>query len=177
MLNERIFFIGPTGAGKTTIGKRVAAHYGLEFRDLDQEIERRTGADVGLIFDIEGEGGFRKRETNLLQELSERSGVVLATGAGAVLAEENQRILRAHGFVVYLQTEVDQQIRRLSRDKRRPLIQKPNRREILGDMARIRNPIYESLADLIIPSENLSVHVMARRVINRIEEAVRDPVP
>lgn len=176
MLNERIFLIGPTGAGKTTIGKRIAAHYGLAFHDLDQAIEKRTGADAGLIFDIEGEAGFRKRESKLLRDLSERTGIVLATGAGAVLAEENQRLLRARGFVIYLQTRVEQQIRRLSRDKRRPLLQKPNRREILQEMARVRNPIYESIADLVVPSENLSVPVMARRVIQRIEETLHDMV-
>lgn len=176
MLIERIFFIGPTGAGKTTVGKRVATHFGFAFHDLDGEIEQRTGADVGLIFDIEGEAGFRRRESGLLAGLSEQPQIVLATGAGAVLSEDNRKLLRARGLVVYLQTSVDRQLRRLSRDKRRPLLQRPNRRQILEAMAGERNPIYESIADLIIASESASVGVMAGKVIRRIEERMYDPV-
>jgi shikimate kinase len=166
-----LFFIGPTGAGKTTIGKRVARRFGLDFLDLDHEIERRTGADIALIFDIEGETGFRKRETAMLEELSARDGLLLATGGGAVVSEYNQKLLRSRGYVVYLKTPVERQIERLYRDKRRPLLRSPNRSEILDRMAESRNPIYESLADLVIPSERVSVTVMAGRVIRLLGEA------
>lgn len=168
-----IFLIGPTGAGKTTIGRRVAEHFGLEFRDLDHAIEAHTGADVNLIFDIEGEQGFRERESRMLDEMSQGQQFLLATGAGAVLLEKNRQLLRSRGLVVYLQTPVDRQLRRLSRDKRRPLLQKPNRREILEAMARERNPIYESVADIIVTSEPVSVAQMARNLIRRLEEHVR----
>ena len=174
MQTERIFFVGPTGAGKTTVGKRVARHFGYGFRDLDHEIERRTGADVGLIFDIEGEAGFRRRESELLDELSTERRIVLATGAGAVLAEANQRLLRARGFVVYLKTTVDRQLQRLSRDKRRPLLQRPDRRQILEAMAATRNPIYESIADLVVQSEAASVMLMSRKVIRQLEAGLCD---
>lgn len=170
---QNLFFIGPTGAGKTTIGRRVASRFGMTFRDLDQEIESQTGADVALIFDIEGEDGFRSRESQMLDQLSSERGVVLATGAGAVLQKQNRAWLAARGLVIYLQTSVDRQLARLERDKRRPLLQKPNRREILHEMAAERNPIYESLADLIIPSEAASVVTMARKVGTIIEEHTR----
>jgi shikimate kinase len=165
-----LFFIGPTGAGKTTIGKRVARHFGLEFLDLDHEIERHTGADIALIFDIEGEAGFRHRESAMLDELTTRTGILLATGGGAVLDEDNRRLLSSRGFVVYLRTPVDRQIERLSRDKRRPLLMAENRDEILQKMAQHRNPIYEQLADIIVPSESVSVATMSRRVIARLEQ-------
>lgn len=172
MQHASIFFIGPTGAGKTTIGRRVAQHFGLPFFDLDHEIEARTGAEVSLIFDIEGEAGFRRRETGLLDELTSRPSIVLATGGGAVLAEENQLMLRGRGFVVYLRTPVERQLQRLSRDKRRPLLQRPDRKEILQSMARDRNRIYESIADLIVDSEATSVAVMARKAARQIERGL-----
>jgi shikimate kinase len=169
-----LFFIGPTGAGKTTIGKRAAGYFGLQFHDLDHAIENRTGADVALIFDIEGEAGFRKRESDLLEELTNKRGIVLATGGGAILDPVNRRHLQARGFVIYLQTTIERQIERLSRDKRRPLLRSANRNEILEKMATQRNPIYTETADLVIPSESVSVAVMARKVIQHIERATKD---
>ncbi|MEM9529575.1 MAG: shikimate kinase [Pseudomonadota bacterium] len=168
MSRQNLIFIGPTGAGKTTVGRRVAQQLGLDFLDLDQEIERCTGADIPLIFDIEGESGFRQRETRALRDACARKGIALATGGGAVVAEENQREMRRCGFVVYLSTPVERQLSRLCRDKRRPLLSKPNREEILEHMARERNPIYESLADLIVPSEPVSVARMTQRVLASI---------
>ena len=167
-----LLFIGPTGAGKTTVGKRVASQLGLEFLDVDQEIERQTGADISLIFDIEGEAGFRKRETAMIDQLTRRNGIVLATGAGAVLADENRRLLSSRGFVIYLATPVQRQIQRLQRDKRRPLLQAANREEVLSEMAATRNPLYESLADLVVYSEAVSVRAMAQRVLNKLQPVV-----
>ncbi|MFK7955970.1 MAG: shikimate kinase [Lysobacterales bacterium] len=170
-LQTNLIFIGPTGAGKTTVGRQVAEHFGLTFMDLDQEIERHTGADIPLIFDIEGEPGFRRRETGMLKALCEQAGILLATGGGAVVAEENQRLMRRCGFVVYLATPIERQIQRLARDKRRPLLSAPNRDQVLADMAATRNPIYDSLADLKILSEAVSVSQMSRRVLSQIERS------
>ncbi len=146
-----LFLIGPMGAGKTTVGKRLAAHFALPFVDLDAEIETHTGAGVALIFDIEGEPGFRKRESALLDECSARTGVVLATGGGAVLDAHNRELLKSRGFVVWLQTDVEQQLQRLARDRQRPLLRAEDRRERLEAMALARDPLYREIADLIVP--------------------------
>lgn len=147
-----LFFVGPMGAGKTTIGRRTAALLQLPFHDLDLAIEEHCGADVALIFDIEGESGFRRRESALLAEFAQRSGIALATGGGAVLAEDNRCLLHARGFVVYLETTVDEQLRRLSRDRKRPLLAAPDRRERLLALAAQREPLYRQIADLTVPA-------------------------
>jgi len=147
-----LFFVGPMGAGKTTIGRRVAELLGLAFFDLDHEIEMHTGATIPLIFDLEGEAGFRERERAQLAELAARSGVVLSTGGGAVLDAENRRCLRERGFVVYLETTVDQQLSRLARDRHRPLLATPDRHERLLALAAARDPLYREVADLTVPA-------------------------
>jgi shikimate kinase len=154
---NRVFLVGPMGSGKTTLGRRAAEQLGLTFIDCDEEIERRTGASVNLIFDIEGEEGFRARETALLQELSERDGVLVATGGGVIKSQENRRILRDRGFVVWLPTTVNQQLRRLEKDRKRPLLQAPDRRERLEALARERNPLYANVADLTYRSRHRNV--------------------
>jgi len=147
-----LFFIGPMGAGKTTIGRRVAELVGLPFFDLDHEIESHCGAEIPLIFELEGEAGFRQREAAALAELSMRDGIALATGGGAVLAEANRRVLHERGFVVYLETTVQEQLARLSRDRKRPLLAAPDRRErLLGLMAQ-REPLYRQIADYTLPA-------------------------
>jgi len=158
------------GAGKTTIGRVVAASLNLEFFDADQELERHTGADVTLIFDIEGESGFRRREQQMIKELSERSGVLLATGGGAVLNPENCKILRSRGFVVYLNASVDLQLARLRRDKKRPLLQAPDRRQRLETMRSERGPLYQAIADLTVLSDRCGVPAMARRVVSQLRQ-------
>lgn len=142
-----LFFVGPMGAGKTTIGRRVAELLGLPFFDLDHEIETHCGADIPLIFELEGEAGFRQRESTVLAELGARSGIALATGGGAILAETNRAVLRERGFVVYLETTVDEQLERLSRDRKRPLLAAPDRRERLLALATQREAHYRGLAD------------------------------
>ncbi len=165
---NRLFLIGPMGSGKTTVGRYLADRIGLEFLDLDQEIEKRCGVDVSLIFEIEGEAGFRGRETAMLDELSQRDGILLATGGGSVLKEINRDILRSRGLVVWLKTSVDQQLKRLERDQRRPLLQAPDRRERLENLAAARNALYGECAHLVVQSSNVSPAQMAARAERQI---------
>ena len=156
-----VYLIGPMGSGKTTIGQRVAERLGLEFFDCDRELEEQTGASVSLIFDVEGEAGFRERETRMLEQLTERRGVLVATGGGAVLRKENRELLRRSGLVVYMSTSVTQQLRRLNRDRTRPLLQSGDRKAKLARLAQQRNPLYEDLADIEFPSHNRGLDATA----------------
>ena len=167
--SHNLFIIGPTGAGKTSIGRRLAAHYGLTFVDLDQEVERHCGVVVSTVFEIEGEAGFRQRESTLLDTLSRQAGVLLATGAGAVLAAGNRPWLAGRGFVVWLQASVEQQLERLERDQRRPLLAGPDRQARLQAMAIAREPIYRELADLAIPGQHGSVGAASERCVAMID--------
>ncbi len=167
---DNIFLIGPMGSGKTTLGRRIAPRFDLEFVDLDEELERRCGVEVAVIFDIEGEQGFREREGRLLAEIAQTPGQLVATGGGSVLAPANRGVIRDSGFVVWLNATVDQQIRRLERDKRRPLLAAPDRRQRLTAMAEERNPIYASLADAVFDSSNRPLHRMA----DALERTIRD---
>jgi len=157
-----IFLIGPMGSGKTTIGKRLAEMLNLNFFDCDQELESITGASVNLIFDVEGESGFRQRETRLLNQLAVKKGVLISTGGGVVCAAENRRILRTMGFVVYLKTSVEHQLKRLSQDKSRPLLQADDKLQRLGHLARVRDPLYDASADLVFQTSNESVYTTAK---------------
>lgn len=138
--SRNLFLIGPTGAGKTCIGRRLAAHYGLPFVDLDREIELHTGVPVSTVFEIEGEAGFRQRESALLDECTQRDGVLLATGAGAVLDPRNRCRLGERGYVLWLDTTIEQQLERLARDTRRPLLAGEDRRGKLEAMSALRTP-------------------------------------
>ena len=164
-----VYLIGPMGSGKTSIGQRVARLLGKEFLDNDQELERQTGASVGLIFDLEGEEGFRKRETAMLRKLVLRNNIVLATGGGTIVREENRKLLKESGLVVYLRTSVGQQLRRLSQDKSRPLLQSGNREEKLARLAQERNPLYEQLADVTFPSQNRGLDAASRALFKTIQ--------
>jgi shikimate kinase len=143
-----LVLVGPMGAGKTSIGRRIAELHGLAFVDADREIETRTGAPVATIFDCEGEAGFRERERAVLVELLDADGAVIATGGGAVLDPGTRRLLRERGFVVHLHVSVDQQLRRLARDSTRPLIAGDDREAVLLRLAREREPLYADAADL-----------------------------
>jgi shikimate kinase len=171
-----VYLVGPMGSGKTTLGRRAAVLLGLEFIDCDQEIERRTGATVNLIFDIEGEPGFRDRETALLGELSEQSGRLIATGGGAVLREENRELMRNSGFVVWLRTSVEHQIARLGRDRSRPLLQTPDREKLLHQLAAERDPLYTGMADLVFDSSHRNVKRVAEELCREIRQCWPSPV-
>lgn len=150
--SPNLFLIGPMGSGKSSIGRRLAQHFGMPCVDLDARIEERTGASVATIFEIEGEAGFRHRESELLAELSSQQGIVLATGGGAVLVPANRVLLRERGFVVWLETSIEQQLQRLVHDRQRPLLDAPDRRGRLELLQRERDPIYAELADLTAPA-------------------------
>ena len=165
-----IYLVGPMGSGKTTIGQRVAKLLGKEFLDCDHELEVQTGASVNLIFDVEGEQGFRDRESRMLEELTSRSGVLIATGGGVVLREDNRRMLSASGLVVYMRTSVGQQLRRLGRDRSRPLLQTPDRRKKLTQLAENRNPLYEEIADIVFPAQNRGLDAVAADLARMICE-------
>lgn len=151
--NDNIVLVGPMGTGKTTLGKMLAKDVGFEFVDSDREIEVRCGADIPWIFDVEGESGFRERERQVIGELSERQGLVIATGGGAVVAPENQSALMRAGFVVYLHTSVQQQYERTRKDRKRPLLQADDPMAVLERLMSIREPIYRKIADLIVRTD------------------------
>jgi shikimate kinase len=167
--SSNLFLIGPTGAGKTAIGRRLAEHFGSTFLDLDLDIEHHTGVDVATIFDIEGEAGFRRRERERLDECSQRPGVVLATGAGAVLDAANRRHLRERGFVVWLQATIAQQLERLEHDRSRPLLAHPDRQQRLLRMASERDPLYAQIADLAVPGHHEPVAQASERTLALVE--------
>ena len=151
------------GAGKSTIGRLLAKELRLPFKDSDKEIEQRTGASIPLIFDVEGEGGFREREHAVIADLCRLDGVVLATGGGAVMREDNRKALRAGGRVVYLCTSVDQQLERTARDRNRPLLQAADPRGVLANLMAVRDPLYRSIADVIIETDERPPRLVVTR--------------
>ena len=165
-----VFLIGPMGSGKTSIGQRLARLLDLEFLDCDHELEVATGASVSLIFDVEGEEGFRSRETRMLEQLTAQSNVLVATGGGVILNEENRNILRERGTVVYMKTSVSQQLRRLNRDRSRPLLQTADRREKLTRLAEERNPLYREIADIEFPARNSGLDSVAEELARIIRK-------
>lgn len=160
-----IFLVGPMGAGKSTIGRQLARTLGLEFFDSDRVLEERTGASVSLIFDVEGEVGFRRREKAVLDELTARRGVVLATGGGVVLDAENRSRLAGRGVVVYLRCPVDQQWERTRRDRSRPLLQTEDPRRRLEALMEVREPLYRQIADHVIETGRRNVKNVVREVV------------
>ncbi len=165
---RNIFLVGPMGAGKSTIGRHLAQMLHLEFHDSDQEIENRTGADIAWVFDVEGEEGFRRREATVISDLSEKQGIVLATGGGSVQSKDIRNYLSARGIVVYLETTIDKQVARTQRDKRRPLLQVEDPREVLENLAKTRNPLYEEIADVIVKTDEQSAKVVANQIIEQL---------
>lgn len=166
-----IFLVGMMGAGKTTIGRHLAALLGREFVDLDQAIEARCGVRVATIFDIEGEAGFRRRETAALDEYSRRQGLILATGGGAVLAPENRDMLRERGCVVYLRAGVDELYRRVARDRNRPLLHTPDPRQRLADLMAQREQIYTEIADIALDTADQPVSQVVRTLLPLLDAA------
>jgi shikimate kinase len=167
---QNIFLVGPMGAGKSTIGRQLAEALGYEFLDSDQEIQRRTGVDIPTIFEYEGEEGFRKRERQVIEDLAQREGVVLATGGGVVLRADNRQQLAARGFVIYLHCSPEQQYARTSRDRNRPLLATDDPLQRLRDLMSEREPIYRQVADMVVSTERRGTSSVVKEIRRRLDE-------
>ena len=167
-LPRRIVLVGPMGAGKSTIGRQLARELGYHFLDSDRMIEERCGADIPWIFDVEGEEGFRQRESAMIKELSEVGASVLATCGGAVMKDENHPFLKQDAVVVYLKASLDQQIERTRKDRNRPLLQNDDPEGVLRRLYELRDPIYTRLADVVMLTDRKSPRLVVRQILNRI---------
>jgi len=172
-LSGNIFLVGPMGAGKTTIGRLLAKAMGVEFIDSDKEIEQRTGVSIPMIFEYEGESGFRRREAETLADLTALSPIVLATGGGSVILPENQAVLCNRGFVVYLQCPVEKQLERTQWDVNRPLLNTDNPRARLEALFQVRDPIYQSIADLIVDTGEFSSRSSVRQILKAFNRDIK----
>lgn len=165
---RNIYFVGLMGAGKTTIGKLLAKHLVRSFYDTDHEVEKRTGVKIPVIFELEGESGFRKRETAVIQDLSKLENIVMATGGGAVIAEENRRLLQDSGTVIYLRGSVSDLCHRMRNDKHRPLLQNVDIRSKLEQLYAERDQLYRQIATLTFDTGNQPV----TSILKQIEKAI-----
>lgn len=161
---RNIFFVGPMGAGKTTIGRQVARQLHRKFYDSDREIEKRTGVTIPLIFEMEQETGFRSREHTVIDELTQYEDIILATGGGAVLDPANREHLSTRGYVIYLYAPIKQLVQRTSRDKNRPLLQNGDPKKKLEELMAIRDPLYREVSDTIIKTDNLPVKQVVKQI-------------
>ncbi|HYQ71034.1 MAG TPA: shikimate kinase AroK [Gammaproteobacteria bacterium] len=164
-----LFLTGPMGAGKSTIGRQLSKRLNKEFHDSDHEIETRTGVDIPLIFELEGEAGFRKREQAVIEELTRLPGIILATGGGAILDRDNRHHLSSRGRVIYLHASIDQQLKRTRRDRNRPLLQTADPRAKLEELMAIRDPLYREIADVTIETDGKRVRDVVRQIIQQLQ--------
>ena len=165
---KNIFLVGPMGAGKSAVGRHLARALHLTFADSDDEVESRTGVDIAFIFEKEGEGGFRKREVDAIDNLTRLDGVVLATGGGAVMNADTRSNLGGRGFVVYLYTTVEQQVVRTKKGRERPLLENGDPRSTLEELLQKRDPLYREIADLVVETDGRKVHSVAQEIIEAI---------
>ncbi len=157
------------GAGKTTMGRQLAKRLNLEFIDSDRVIEERTGATIPLIFELEGEEGFRKREQEVIDELTQQQGLVLATGGGAILKPENRQLLKERGIVIYLHSNIQHLIDRTRHDKNRPLLQTDNPEAKLRELMAIREPLYRETADILINTGDKSILSVINVILGKLK--------
>lgn len=162
---NNLFLIGPMGAGKTSVGRSLAKRLNLDFYDSDEEIERKTGASLSWIFDLEGMAGFRQRELRVIDELSQMQNIVLSTGGGCVETPEVRDVLRHRGAVIYMEVSLDTQLKRLQHDKRRPLLQGENPQQVLVQIWEKREPYYEEISDFTVMTDNRSVRDVCDEVL------------
>ena len=167
-LPANIFLVGPMGAGKSAVGRQLARSMHLDFADSDDEIENRTGVDISFIFEKEGEEGFRKREVKVIDELSQRQGVVLATGGGAILDPDSRSRLGARGFVIYLYTSVQQQLQRTNRGRNRPLLENGDRERVLEELMAVRDPLYREIADMVVDTDGRRVKEVVSEIMGTL---------
>jgi shikimate kinase len=176
MLGTRnIFLIGPMGSGKTAVGKYLARAIAAPFEDSDAEVERRTGVDIAFIFEKEGEAGFRQREREAIEALTQVEPIVLATGGGAILLPENRRCLASRGCVVYLETSVAQQVHRVRHGRHRPLIVDADPKEKLTQLMQQRAPLYAEIADVTIATDGRRVQHVAEEILGKLGLAPQAP--
>lgn len=166
---NNIFLVGPMGAGKTTIGRQLAIAVGFEFQDSDHEIQHRTGVDIPTIFEFEGEDGFRARETQALDYLTQQQHTVLATGGGVVTQADNRRFLSSRGLVIYLYCSPEQQYERTARDRNRPLLQTEDPLQKLRTLMEQRDPLYRQVADLVVSTEKRSAATVVKEIRKHLE--------
>ncbi|MDC1183608.1 shikimate kinase AroK [Gammaproteobacteria bacterium] len=164
-----IFIVGPMGSGKSTVGKIISGELFLNFFDTDAEIQTRTGASIDWIFDLEGEEGFRKRETKILEEMVQQNSIVLSTGGGIILSEPNREMLSSRGTVFYLATPIEVQLERTSKDKDRPLLKDGDPGEILKNLHEARESLYKEVADYIVNTENKSSQDVSSEIIKLVK--------
>lgn len=172
--HKNIFLIGPMGAGKSSAGKYLAQQLNMDFYDTDEEIEKRTGVEIGWIFDLEGESGFQKRETAVIKELASLPNIVLATGGGSILEEENREILTNNGIVIYLEVSLDYQQHRTINESRRPLLRVKNRQEILEKLYHERAPLYDKIADYKVHTDNRSIRDVVDEIIRWLDKVEKN---
>jgi shikimate kinase len=165
-----LFLVGPMGAGKTTIGRQLARQLGRKFYDSDKVIEERTGASIPLIFELEQEQGFRKREQSVIDELTQYENIVLATGGGAVLDPDNRRHLASRGHVIYLHAPIEFLLQRTSRDNNRPLLQTHDPQRKLQELMEIRDPLYREIAHTIIETNSCPVKQVVAKILTMVTE-------
>ncbi len=168
-----LILVGMMGSGKTTMGRSLARHLGKTFVDSDEEIVKRTGVTIPHVFDVEGEAGFRVRETAAIADIAQRDNIVLATGGGAVLAEQNRATLQQNGIVIYLKASVHDLWQRTRHDRNRPLLQTADPYAKLTELHHLRDPIYQEVADIVVLSGKRSVHTLMLHLVDEIN-ALRD---
>jgi shikimate kinase len=168
-INDNIFFVGLMGAGKTTIGKLLAKKLKKTFYDTDHEIEKKLGVKVSVIFELEGEEGFRKRETQMIDELTNKKDIILATGGGAVLSEKNRRLLKERGKVIYLNAKPQHLAKRMAFDKDRPLLQQGNMLDTLNNLYQERHPLYLDVSSFVVDTGQQKTQT----IINKIEALLK----
>ncbi len=151
-----LVMVGPMGAGKTSIGRRIAERFSLSFADVDHAVVQTSGTSIPTLFEEVGEAGFRERESAALADLLAGEGQVVASGGGAVLSADNRALMKARGFVIYLKVDVDTQLKRVARDRNRPLLLTGDRREVLTELIRLREPLYLEVADLVLEADRLT---------------------
>jgi 3-dehydroquinate synthase len=174
---QNVFLVGLMGAGKTTIGRILARKLGLKFVDSDHEIEARTGASIPWIFEIEGEPSFRRREADVIRELTGQDGLVLATGGGAILDPDNRAHLKARGTVIYLRASVHSILQRTAHDKNRPLLQTADPRRKLEELMAVRDPLYMEIADVVIDTGRPNVQSMVQTILTQLETRACEASP
>lgn len=167
---SNVVLVGPMGVGKTTIGRQLAKALRMHFKDSDREIEARTGVDIPLIFELEGEEGFRRRESSMVEELMDQGGLVLATGGGAVIDPANRQVMASKGVVIYLSADISQLLERTSKDTKRPLLQTANPEKRIRELVEARHPLYRDVATFMVNTGGRSVKSVIKEILRKLNE-------